>query len=216
MEELDLLKKDWKKREHEFRQYSEKDIYNMTHKKSTSIVKWIFIVSLIELSLGIILAFVMSAGKYDSENMEFIKGHGLYLYYIVLSVLFYAVIIYFIARFYSMFRKISANDNVRGLLENILKTRKVVKQYIVFNLAVFTFISVFMGGYIIYTGYAEGIESNGSFVQIPFGAALISFIVLIFVIAVLTFIIWLIYRLIYGRLLKKLNNNYEELRKNDF
>ena len=47
MEELDLLKKDWKKSETNFQQKTESDIYKMLQKKSTSIVKWIFIISLI-------------------------------------------------------------------------------------------------------------------------------------------------------------------------
>lgn len=215
MEELDLLKKDWKRRENEFRQYSEKEIYSMSHKKSASVVKWIFIVSLIELGLGILMAVVMSYTKYDQQNIEFIKEHGLYPYYITFSVLFYAAIIYFIVRFYSMFRKISVDDSTRFLLGNIIKTRKVVKQYIAFNLTVFVFIWIALGGYIIYTGYAQGLESNGSFVQIPFGAAIVSFVILIIITAIFTVIIWAIYKLIYGWLLKKLNRNYEELKKID-
>ena len=47
MEELDLLKKDWKKNENSFEQISEVDIYKMLHKKSSSIVKWIFYISLL-------------------------------------------------------------------------------------------------------------------------------------------------------------------------
>ncbi len=37
MEELDLLKKDWKKNQNSYQQISEKEIYNMLHKKSSSI-----------------------------------------------------------------------------------------------------------------------------------------------------------------------------------
>jgi hypothetical protein len=39
MDVLDLLKKDWKKKEHTFDQVSENEIYNMLHKRSSSIVK---------------------------------------------------------------------------------------------------------------------------------------------------------------------------------
>ena len=48
MEELDLLKKAWKKEECSFDQVSEKDIYGMLHQKSSSIVKWILIISIVE------------------------------------------------------------------------------------------------------------------------------------------------------------------------
>ena len=46
MEELDLLKKYWKKSEDTFEQVSEVEIYKMLHKKSSSIVKWILIISI--------------------------------------------------------------------------------------------------------------------------------------------------------------------------
>ena len=48
MKELDLLKKDWQKND-AFEQVSEVDIYKMLHKKSSSIVKWIFIISILDL-----------------------------------------------------------------------------------------------------------------------------------------------------------------------
>ena len=47
MKELDLLKKDWQKN-NAFEQVSEVEIYKMLHQKSSSIVKWILIVSLLE------------------------------------------------------------------------------------------------------------------------------------------------------------------------
>ena len=43
MDVLDLLKKDWKNNNAQFKQVSENEIYGMLHKSSSSIVKWIFI-----------------------------------------------------------------------------------------------------------------------------------------------------------------------------
>ena len=48
MKELDLLKKDWQKNSGSFQQISENEIYKMIHKKSSSIVKWILIISIVE------------------------------------------------------------------------------------------------------------------------------------------------------------------------
>ena len=48
MDELELLKKDWKKNDGQFTQVSENEIYGMLHKSSSSIVKWIFIISIVE------------------------------------------------------------------------------------------------------------------------------------------------------------------------
>ena len=60
MEELDLLKKAWKKEERSFDQVSEKDIYGMLHQKSSSIVKWILIISIVEFAFWNVIAFLFS------------------------------------------------------------------------------------------------------------------------------------------------------------
>ena len=46
MDELDKLKNHWQKSEAAFTQVSEKEIYGMLHKKSSSVVKWILILSI--------------------------------------------------------------------------------------------------------------------------------------------------------------------------
>jgi len=52
MDELELLKKDWQKNDKEYPKLSYNDIYKMILKKSSSIVKWIFIISLLEFVFG--------------------------------------------------------------------------------------------------------------------------------------------------------------------
>ena len=44
MDELEFLKKDWKKQEADFPKLSYNEIYKLIRKKSSSIVKWIFII----------------------------------------------------------------------------------------------------------------------------------------------------------------------------
>ena len=216
MKELDLLKKDWKKNAASFVQVSENEIYKMIHKKSSSVVKWIFIVSIVELGLGLVLGLILSFTKYDEKNIELIKHLDVYGYYITATVLFYAVVLYFIFKFYTMYRKISVDDNTKKLISTILKTRKVVKQYIAFNLSFFAFFFIVFGGYLFYETYLEGASKNGVVhPEMPLNIALISFVVLILATAVFTFAFWLIYKLIYGLLLRRLQNNYIELKKID-
>nr|WP_315203041.1 hypothetical protein [uncultured Flavobacterium sp.] len=216
MKELDLLKKDWKKNSDSFEQVSENEIYKMIHKKSSSIVKWIFIVSIIELGLGLVLGFVLSFTKYDRKTVELIKHLDVYGYYIAATVILYVVVLYFIFKFYTMYRKIAVDDNTKKLISTILRTRKVVKQYIAFNLSFFAVYFIVFGGYLLYEGYLEGAIKNGVVnPEMPLNIALISFVVLILVTAIFTFAFWLIYKLIYGILLKRLQNNFEELKKID-
>lgn len=215
MEELDLLKKDWKKSETNFQQKTEGDIYKMLQKKSTSIVKWIFIISLIELSAGIVLSLLLSFTKYDKENVEFIKEIGGYSYYVAVTIILYAVVLYFIFSFYKMFRKIAVDDNTKKLMSTILKTRKIVKQYIAFNLTAFAVIFIAAGSYGFYKGYSSGIVTNGDVTKFPLEVTIVGVVILVVVTAILTGIFWLIYKLIYGWLLKRLFINYQELKKMD-
>jgi magnesium-transporting ATPase (P-type) len=215
MEELDLLKKDWQKNT-AFEQVSEVEIYKMIHQKSSSIVKWIFMISLFELGLGLFLGLILSYTKYDEQSILELKKIGVYDYYMAASVIMYAVVLFFIYKFYTMYRKISVQDNAKQLLSNILKTRKVVKQYIAFNLVSFSVLIVTLGGYGVYRGYIDTAIKNGDLhPEMPVGIALISILILVLVTAFFTFLFWLFYKLLYGILLKRLHKNFEELKKID-
>ena len=64
MDELELLKKDWKNNNEQFKQVSENEIYGMLQKSSSSIVKWIFIISIFEIILWTILGFLTNNDSY--------------------------------------------------------------------------------------------------------------------------------------------------------
>ena len=65
MDELELLKKDWQENQ-KFPKLSKQEIYALLHKKSSSIVKWIFILSLIEFSFWTVLGLFMK----DTEAQQ--------------------------------------------------------------------------------------------------------------------------------------------------
>jgi hypothetical protein len=58
MDELDLLKKDWNKEGVSFKNYQVSDIYQMLHKKSSSLVKTLFYISVAELIFWILISYV--------------------------------------------------------------------------------------------------------------------------------------------------------------
>ena len=70
MDELDLLKKDWKKQESSFQQIGEKEIYGMIHKRSSSIVKWILIISILEFLILRILDLSIFLDNDYSKRMK--------------------------------------------------------------------------------------------------------------------------------------------------
>lgn len=209
MDELELLKKDWQKKEEHLPKLSYNEIYKMIWKKSSSIVKWIFYISIVEFIFWIGISFI------PIKNEE-ISGKGAQLMGIienVLDITFYIVILYFVYQFYQNYKSISATDSAKELMKKILKTRKTVMRYVWFNLVLFaiTMVVVFTE-VLIYNPPQEITEQiNNADSTIAFWLVLC----ILFIIATIICgaILWLIYRVIYGILLKRLNYNYKELKK---
>ena len=135
MKELERLKKDWNKNQN-FPELSKEEIYKFLHKKSSSIVKWIFIISLLEFGFWLMIGLATKNNeaqqRFDSYNVDDIM--------IPLMVTGYVILIYFFVIFYKNYKEISNTDSTKSLMQKILKTRKTVKHYVIFNL-VFLFIS---------------------------------------------------------------------------
>ncbi len=210
MEELDILKKDWKKREKTLPKLSYDEIYNMLWKKSSSIVKWIFYISLIEFAFWSILSYLLK----DTEGMKRFDSYNADHIYLPLMIIGYLILFYFIYMFFMNYKKISVTDDAKTLMKNIIKTRKTVKQYVWFNIIYLVISSLVVA--VIQLNYdseiAEGISkaaANGK--ESMFIAAFIG-IVFVFSVVVAA-LIWLLYRLIYGILLKRLHKNYQELKQ---
>ncbi len=201
MKELDLLKKDWQK-DNAFEQVSEVEIYTMIHKKSSSIVKWILIVSIIEFIVLNGISFLLP--DTNSEDMYEIN------YYLdITQIASYGVTLFFMYLFYKNYRLISATSTIKKLMENIIKTRKAVNYYILYNISYIIIVILFVILYLMVydPNISKKIASNNNI------AYLLS--VSIFIILIIVGIVWLFYRLLYGFLLKKLKRNYNELKKID-
>lgn len=209
MEELDFLKKDWKKQEETFPHLSYNDIYKMLWKKSSSIVKWIFVISILELFLSTFLNILLADDTYwkEMEQMH-IKNFIIGLY-----VVSYCITFYFIYRFYRNYKRISATDDAATLMENIIRTRKTVKTYIAYVLTYSGLSGLIISYFTIKNhGSLQEVESTAAYTYETLDWVkflLIGFIVLAIVLGV----IWLFYRLIYGILLRRLLRNYRELKK---
>lgn len=213
MDELDILKQNWKRNAENFPKFSEQDIYAMLHKKSSSIVKWILIISILEFVFWLGISFLMK----DSQSSRQVENLHVDYITIPMTVIGYMIIIYFFCKFYINYRKITTTDSVKTLMANILNTRKTVNSYIIANIAF-----IILSCIVIFTIFFQRdpvlldtlskYEANGDasmFYLIYIAAAIICMSIFIL-------IIWLFYKLIYGLLLKRLHRNYEELKKLDF
>ena len=213
MDELDLLKKHWNKGEDSFQQVSEKQIYKMIHKNSSSIVKWIFIISILEFLLWSFLSFCMK----DGEVMQQFDAYHVDHIMTPLMVVGYIGLAYFFFQFYTNYRKITATDNVKKLINTILSTRKRVNQYVWFNI-IYAILSVITVLFIQFNYDQRLIDlfetsANSNKAMLIYGIYTAMTIVFL---SVFVGCIWLFYRLVYGILLKRLYKNYEELKKIDY
>jgi hypothetical protein len=209
MKELDLLKKDWQKNKDSFEQISEIEIYKMIHKKSSSIVKWILIISILEVLLWTSLSLIFNADDY----LEKINSEGFVSYLKIFNYLSYGVVVIFIYLFYKNYLRISTISSTKQLMKDILKTRKTVQHYVWYNLGVIAILLI--SGFVIALFYnpetvvlREKIENDPKIMAVTAG-------ILALITIVLFGLFWLFYRLLYGILLRRLNANYKELKKID-
>jgi len=208
MDELELLKKDWKKQDANYPKLSYDQIYNMLWKKSSSIVKWIFIISVLELFISTFLSILFTGDDYWVQ----LEKYNLAQFTEVLFVIGYAITFFFIFLFYRNYKKISATDDASTLMKNILRTRRTVKHYIAYVLIYNGLTAIVISSYMI---YLHIYSQDQTLAKYSFDT--LDWIKLIGVgLIVLTLflgLIWLFYRLLYGILLKKLHKNYKELKK---
>lgn len=209
MKELDFLKQDWKKQEENLPQLSYNDIYKMLWKKSSSIVKWIFIISIIELFLSTFMSILLADENYwrQMEELE-LKNFTIGLY-----ILSYSVTFYFIYRFYKNYQRISTTDDAVTLMRNIIKTRRTVKTYIAYVL-IASGVSAMIVAFVTIRNHSTVTEVEEIAAYNYETLDWVKFILVGFIVLTIFLgAVWLFYRLIYGILLKKLLRNYKELKR---
>ncbi|MGG6230545.1 hypothetical protein [Tenacibaculum sp. SDUM215027] len=200
--DLDKYKKAWGNQPEETNKVSKVDIYKIAHSKSSSIVKWIFIIGLLEF---VFVASINFLFRVNPNEYEELKGSPIGTYMLEIEILSYLIIIYFLIRFYKNYKSISTSDDTKTLMSKILKTRKTVKAYVFINLSFVFIVSLITIIHMLL---------NGEHAH-TFTFYLVVIIISIFLIVILTGLYWLFYQLLYGILLRKLNKNYKELAKID-
>lgn len=209
MDELEILKKDWQKNQ-KFPKLSKKEIYRLLHKKSSSIVKWIFILSIIEFCFWTLISLLMK----DSEAQQRFDSYDIDYIIMPLIISGYIILAYFFVAFYKNYKKISSTDSVKLLMKNILNTRKTVKHYVLFNL-IFLYISIIVGIIIEVSNSVDLKLITAKFTDTA------DYFILYGIVAILTLLMMVLltgillgfYYLVYGLLLKRLKKNYKVLQE---
>ena len=214
MDLLDKYKKTWGLQPKNIDKISSEEIYKMARSKSISIVKWIFILGLIEFSIGIIF---MLLNIYQNQNYDMLATDLLTRKYLLyLSFLTVPFLLYFLNMFYNNYKNISVTDNTRVLMEMIKKTRRSVRNYILFNLAIIVLGSIIITFISLKNSTRDIILQNQIIdFQLNFDDDESIIIIMVIITVIILTVIWSFYQLIYGNLLKKINRNYKELKKID-
>ncbi|MGJ8549251.1 hypothetical protein [Winogradskyella wichelsiae] len=207
MDELDLLKKDWKKSDNQYTSFTNSDIYKMSHRKSSTIVKTLFYISMAELVFWILinfLPFVLSDSM--KAQLEAISHSWVY---VALNIVSYIVIVLFVYLLWKAQKAISVTDNAKKLMKSILKTRKIIKYYVLYNL----FLALVTIPISLSFSISEHPELSEKISTASSAQLAVMLLVTIVITAIFLTLIWLFYKLIYGILIKRLNKNYNELKK---
>ena len=201
MDLLDNYKKAWKNQPEEVSKRSTIEIYKLAHSRSASIGKWIFIIGILEFVILNSLYFFIDM---DEAYAEYEKL-GLMNFIFYSQIVAYIILFYFLVIFYLNYKRISTTDSTNNLMKKIIKTRKTVRNYVLFNLGYMLLVMVVATNASIQTNLED--LNNKKILFIVFASLIATLLIL--------GILCLFYQLLYGFLLKKLNTNYKELAKLD-
>lgn len=212
MDALDQFKEHWKNQSDNFVQHDKVQLTNILKRKSTNLVKRIFVFGLVEFGLWALLSFVFHDQSTDSSSnsqifMNFSNG---------LEIVSNAILIYFLFRFYSNYKRISILENTKQLMTKIIKTRKTVKLCVGINIALLVIGTI--AALFLMINYDPELmatvrdiqtkQPNGFFYLKLAGVTLV-------VLTVACLLLLLVYWLTYGTLLRRLKVNYKLLQDSE-
>jgi hypothetical protein len=169
------------------------------------------------ISIAEILFWIVLGLLVPETNKVVLQNIGLQSILNVIYVFHYIIIAVFLVLFYLNWKNIQVTDTVKALMQNILKSRKTVKYFVIYNVGGSVLMIIFINLYFyankeeLYSLISKG---NDNYAAIPpdnFHFAL--FISFLIVGALAIGFILVLYRIIYGILLKRLKYNYTELEK---
>ncbi|WP_213522194.1 hypothetical protein [Nonlabens sp.] len=210
MDQLDILKQNWQSQTDNSPRFTKEQLTGLLARTSSGIVKWLLIIAMIEFVVFIVLGLVSHLANQENHTIEMMGAP----FYYGSMIFHYVVIITFIYVFYSNYKHISISQPTSSLMNKILKTRRTMKWYIWYNLTYMMLVGMIATVLVIpndpkVTELLASPEMAGhetAFYLMALGASFIVFLIICVV-------MYLIYQLIYGILLRKLQRNYNELKR---
>lgn len=203
---LDSFKEAWKSQSSE-KTYEYQDIFNMLKRKSITSVKWIFIVSLIEISIAVVMyIYMFSNDEIYRLHLQLLDDIGNFAYvFEVITFIVYGITGYFIYKFYKSYKQIKVQSSVKELSNDIINLRKTVNQFIYFNCIVLFIVCLLL----IIPQMQQLAQDEGILWTSSKGLTIIGLTAAIFLVS-LGFL-WLYYFIVYGTFQRRLKRNLKEL-----
>lgn len=213
-ENFNDLKDLWKNQPDE-KVYDSSAIFKMIHRKSINSVQWLFIITIIEFLIGLLMSLWSIFGNkfYSQDRIEVVgmdayqRLESLSQFGIIGSFVILAITFYF-------YRKISSALSVHALMKNIIGFRRSVFGFIflwiVGMLIIFVPLMIEIG---VNTYLNEHISDGKSISEIQEMAQKVGYIFA--GVTVFSFLMFSViyYGIIYGIFLRRLGRNLKELRK---
>lgn len=218
-DKIDELKMLWHSQK-DYINYDSEKIFSMIHRKSINSVQWLFIISLIELLIGLFITlWSLFSGKhyYSSSVMEVMGEENISRIEtfsntgIVFSFVLMGIIYYF-------YRKISTQSSINTLINSIIRFRKAVVICliaIVLILLIFMFPIYFEIGknIAIQNSISNSATSNLSPEELQKVGRTAGWFMAVISVSIIGLFFFGYYYLIYGFFLRRLTKNQRELKE---
>ena len=213
-QDFDDLKSLWQSQEVE-KTYDTDEIFKMIHRKSVNSVQWLFIITLIEVLIGIGLSvwtFISGKNLYINENMKVASEEMLTKYENFSHLgLVGSFLIFGITYFY--YKKISSSLSVSELMQSIMKFRKIVVGFIIVWVSITLILSIpymmeLSAQIYLHTPKAGHLPENDAVHM----AKKVGLTVTIVTAVVILLFSAVYYGIIYGVFLRRLGKNLKELK----
>jgi len=193
---IDLFKEEWHKLHFGEVELKKSNIKEILTKKSKSSLRGFIFVSIAEFCLFIALNIFYSTDLTES------RMYTLFEYFEIAN---YGVIIFFVLMFIRYLRRIETTSPISTLLYDLLKVRGNMKNYVVYNISVFIFASIYL--------FINEILYNPSLSSLELDASSKIIITLLFslFILVLSVVLYFTYLFFYGRFMRNIKDNHKVL-----
>ena len=214
--DIDSLKKQWQEQKVP-NKYDNSEILRMLNSKSRNYVKYIFWISaaefLIFLTINILYifksdgadSFIHILEKMGVQKTVELEANYAHLYF-VMKLASLIVTGYFVIKFYLNYRKINVEENLKAFINQIVKFRKTVNQFIFINIGLLVLFMAILTCFVYYIMSTQNIQLTNP--------TMLGFITgLIISTLLMVLLIWLYYRIVYGTFTHRLGKNLKQLKE---